>query len=151
MRSVVCSLIAVFTVSIVGAQPPSVPDTPAGSVGKQVDPWFKKKEKPKNTTIRDLSGAVLTPDRQPVAGALVRLRDTSTGNTRDMIADAKGVYKFTGLKRDLIYQVSAEYKGSKSNTRSLTPFDERDEPILDLTMAPAQAASKNPPPKESKK
>jgi len=151
MRIVSSLLFALSVLPVGWAQPPATPDASAGTAGRKSDALFTKKDKNKDRSIRDLVGLVLNPDRQPVPGALVRLRETNTGTSREMVTDAKGMYRFSGLKRDLIFQVSAEFKGRKTNMRSLTPFDERDEPNLDLTLAPAQPAPKNAPAKESKK
>jgi hypothetical protein len=130
------------------AQPPPVPGSPtSGTTATKEDPWFTKKAKKRDKSIRDLTGTVYGPDNKRLNGALVRLSDTQTGESIDFITLKEGAYRFEDTKRDHIYKIYAEYKGVKSDTRSLTPFDERDEPNLNLNLVPPKPSAKAAPAK----
>jgi hypothetical protein len=97
---------------------------------------FKKNPKDRDGKLRTLVGVVTLPDNAHVQGAVVRISNQRTGEVRAFITQADGKYRFEGLEREINFAVYAELKGAKSRTRSLTPFDSRDDPIINLTIEP---------------
>ena len=126
--------------------PSTQPQAPAPN-----PPFFKKSAKPKDTSHRILTGVVHLPDNSPAQGAVVRLHSQRNDETLAYITQADGKYRFEGLERETVFTLFAEYKGMKSRTRSLTPFDARDDPVIDLALEPAESAKDNTKDKEKKK
>lgn len=120
---------------------------------KQTEPdsrLFKKTPKGRDTSQRTLIGVVLLPDNTHVQGAVVRISNQRTGETRAFITQADGKYRFDSLEREVIYTLYAEHKSVKSRTRSLTPFDSRDDPVINLIIEP-KADDKKEDKKDEKK
>ena len=115
----------------------TAPSSPPPLPPQQPTPYFKKPPKAKDVSHRILVGTVRLPDTKEAQGAVVRLSNQRTGETKAFITQADGKFRFEGLDRETIFYVLAEYKGMKSRTRSLTPFDSRDDPIIDLALVSA--------------
>src|SRR5258708_37517031 len=92
-----------------------------------------KKEK-EDPTIRGLQGQVTDADDKPVTGAVVQLKDMRTLQVRSFITQDGGAYHFSGLKADNDYQVKADYNGASSSARTLSVFDSRRAPIVNLKL-----------------
>jgi hypothetical protein len=152
MRMIVAVFLAVAA-NFVAAQPPPVPGSPvAGTTGTKEDPWFKKKAKKPDKSIRDLTGTVYDSKNNRIAGAVVRLTDTETGEGQEMTTAKDGSYRFEDTKRETTYKVTAQFNSLQATPRSLTPYDTRNEPNLNLTLeAPKPAPKAAPPKKEAKK
>lgn len=59
----------------------------------------------------------------PIAGAIVLLKDTKTLQVRSYIAQADGSYRFFGLSTDVNYQVRAQANGFTSKTKTVGVFN----------------------------
>ena len=71
---------------VVVAQPPPVPGSPtSGTAAKKEDPWFTKKGKKPDNSIRNLTGTVYDSKNNRVAGAVVRLTDTESGEGQEAV------------------------------------------------------------------
>jgi hypothetical protein len=92
-----------------------------------------RKEK-EDTNTRSLQGTVTGPDDAPIAGAVVQLKDMRTLQVRSYITQEGGTYHFSGLKADTDYQVKADYNGASSPTRTLSVFDTRRAPVVNLKL-----------------
>lgn len=92
-----------------------------------------KKEK-EDTSTRSLQGQVTDPDDKPVAGAVVQLKDMRSLQVRSFITQDGGAFHFSGLKADADYQVKADYNGASSATRTLSVFDNRRTPVVNLKL-----------------
>ena len=97
----------------------------AGPVSAQ-----KKKDEDANT--RSVQGLVTDSQGAPIASAVVQLKDTKTLQIRSFITSQDGNYHFSGLKTDTDYQLKADNKDETSGWRTLTVFDSRKEPIVNL-------------------
>ena|SRR5437016_897024 len=93
----------------------------------------QKKEK-EDTTTRALQGTVTDPEDKPVVGAVVQLKDMRTLQVRSFITQDGGSYHFSGLKADTDYQVKADYNGVSSGARTLSLFDSRRTPVVNLKL-----------------
>jgi Carboxypeptidase regulatory-like domain len=87
-----------------------------------------KKEKQQG---RLLFGKVLDQQDNPVAGAIVYLTNTRTHAVKTYIVSQEGTYRFPGLST-VDYEVYAQYNGHKSDTKSVSQFDDRSQVYIDL-------------------
>jgi hypothetical protein len=90
---------------------------------------FDKKDK---TVGRLLFGKVLDPQDNPLADAIVYVTNTRTRAVKTYIVGADGTYRFPALSTAVDYEVYAQYKGRKSETKSVSQFDDRSQVYLDL-------------------
>ena len=88
-----------------------------------------KKEKPSG---RLLFGKVLDPQDNPVADSVVYLTNTRTKAVKTYIVGADGTYRFPALSTAVDYEVYAQFKGHKSDAKSVSQFDDRPQVYLVL-------------------
>ena len=91
-----------------------------------------KKEK---TVGRLLFGKVLDPQDNPLPDAVVYVTNTRTRAVKTYIVGADGAYRFPALSTAVDYEVYAQYKGRKRDTKSVSQFDERSQVYLDLKVS----------------
>ena len=90
-------------------------------------------EKDPNANLRILVGQVMNSDTSaPLPEAIVYLKNSSTQSVHTYIADKQGNYRFTNLSPDVDYQVYADYQGHKSDPKTLSQFDSRKNPTINL-------------------
>jgi len=89
------------------------------------------RKSPRSTT-RTLTGNVLDKSDQPVADAIVYLKNTKTLTVRTYIAQKDGSYRFPEISNNVDYEVYAQRNGKKSNTKVLSQFDDRAQPHINL-------------------
>jgi enolase len=87
-----------------------------------------KKDKPQG---RLLLGKVLDPQDNPVVGAIVYVTNMRNHAVKTYIVGQEGTYRFPGLST-VDYEVYAQYNGHKSDTKSVSQFDDRSEVYVDL-------------------
>jgi hypothetical protein len=80
---------------------------------------------------RLLSGKVLDPQDNPVVGSIVYLTNTRTHAVKTYIVGQDGTYRFPGLST-VDYEVYAQYNNHKSDTKSVSQFDDRSQVYIDL-------------------
>jgi hypothetical protein len=85
----------------------------------------------KNQQGRLLSGKVLDPQDNPVVSAIVYLTNTRTHAVKTYIVGQDGTYRFPGLS-NADYEVYAQYNNHKSDTKSVSQFDDRSQVYIDL-------------------
>jgi hypothetical protein len=90
---------------------------------------FDKKDK---AVGRLLFGKVLDPQDNPLADAVVYVTNTRTRAVKTYIVGSDGTYRFPALSNAVDYEVYAQYKGHKSDTKSVSQFDDRSQVYLDL-------------------
>lgn len=90
---------------------------------------FQKKEK---AVGRLLFGKVLDREDNPLKDAVVYVTNTRTRAVKTYIVGADGTYRFPALSTAIDYEVYAQYNGHKSDTKSVSQFDERPQVYLDL-------------------
>jgi hypothetical protein len=88
-----------------------------------------KKEK---TVGRLLSGKVLDHQDNPLPNAVVYLTNTRTRAVKTYIVGEDGTYRFPALLNAVDYEVYAQYKGHKSDPKSVSQFDDRSQVYIDL-------------------
>ena len=85
-------------------------------------------------TTRTLTGSVLDKSDQPVANAVVYLKNTKTLGVKTYIAQKDGSYRFPELSNNIDYEVYAQQNGKKSDTKVLSQFDDRAQPRINLRL-----------------
>jgi protocatechuate 3,4-dioxygenase beta subunit len=82
--------------------------------------------------LKNVTGQVLDRSDHPLENAIVYLQDSRTMAVKTFITDGTGAYRFHGLNPNTDYQVHAEYKGQKSDTKTVSAFDSRTNLTLHL-------------------
>ena len=99
-------------------------------------------EAPKKApTTRSLTGVVLSQSDSPLAHAVVYLKDTRSLRVKTYIANQDGSYQFNGLAPNQDYQIYAEFNGDRSGTKTLSSFDSRPNPTLNIHIQVKKAGS----------
>jgi hypothetical protein len=89
-------------------------------------------DKKDKTVGRLLFGKVLDPQDNPLPDAVVYVTNTRTRAVKTYIVGPDGTYRFPALSTAVEYEVYAQYKGRKSDTKSVSQFDDRSQVYLDL-------------------
>lgn len=96
----------------------------AVSFALSLEPQFGRSKDPQDRT-RTLTGRVFDRQDQPLAKAVVYLKNTKTLVVKTYIADSDGSYHFPALSPNVDYEVYAEHNGARSDTKTLSAFDNR--------------------------
>jgi hypothetical protein len=88
------------------------------------------KKNPSNGRL--VYGKVLDPQDNPLPDAVVYLTNTRTRSVKTYIVSSDGTYRFPALSAAIDYEIYAQYKGHKSDTKSVSQFDDRSEVYIDL-------------------
>ncbi len=89
-------------------------------------------EKDKGASGRLLVGKVLDHSDNPVPNAVVYLTNTRTRAVKTYIVGQDGGYRFPALSPNIDYEVYAQISGRKSDTKSVSQFDNRSQVYIDL-------------------
>jgi len=81
---------------------------------------------------RVLTGVVMDKNDQPIPNAVVYLKNEKTLNVRSFFAQKDGTYRFPQLERNVDYEVYAELDGKRSDTKTVSQFDDRNAPHVNL-------------------
>jgi hypothetical protein len=81
---------------------------------------------------RLLSGKVLDPQDNPLPDAVVYVTNTRTRAVKTYIVGSDGAYRFPALSTSVDYEVYAQYKGHRSDTKSVSQFDDRSQVYINL-------------------
>lgn len=103
----------------------------------------QKKDKPRDRTIRNVSGVVTLPDGSPAGGAVVQLKNLKTLQVRSYITREDGKYEFQNLSTSIDYELSATYHDLESRKRTLSVFDTRLDAVVNLKLEPKKEQSKS--------
>ncbi len=82
--------------------------------------------------LRTLSGRVVGMQDQPLGKAVVYLKNTRTLAIKTYITEPDGSYRFTALSPNVDYEVYAESQGARSDTKTLSSFDNRKQATITL-------------------
>jgi len=104
---------------------------PLGALGSHDDDNKEKPDK-KSASERPVSGIVTDADGKPIVGAVVHLLNIRTQKIDTLITREKGEYQFTGLSKDVNYQLTAVLKDHSSEPHTLSMYDPRPKPIVNL-------------------
>jgi len=81
---------------------------------------------------RTVRGTVVDKQENPIASAIVHLKNTRTMDVRTYITDESGAFRFSGLDPNVDYELHAEHNDLTSNTRTISSFDTRKEITVPL-------------------
>ena len=93
-------------------------------------------DKKDKTVGRLLFGKVLDPQDNPLPDAVVYVTNTRNHSVKTYIVGPDGTYRFPALSTAVDYEVYAQYKGKKSDVKSVGQFDDRSQVYLDLRVDP---------------
>lgn len=93
-----------------------------------------RKEKREAAAERVVQGTVFDANDKPVDGAVVQLKDSRTRQVRSFITQSEGAYHFAGLKIDNDYDLKADHSGATSGWKTLSVFDTRKNPVINLKL-----------------
>ena len=99
---------------------------PLGGTSSEPSP---KKTRP---TSKLLNGTVTDNSDKPIAGAVVYLKNMKTLAVKSFFADKAGSYRFPQLALNTDYEVYAEKDGKKSGVKTISQFDDRFTPTINL-------------------
>jgi hypothetical protein len=89
-------------------------------------------QKKDRSSGRLLLGKVLDAQDNPLPDAIVYLTNTRTRTVKTYIVGPDGSYRFPALSSAIDFEVYAQYKAHKSDTKSVSQFDDRSQVYLDL-------------------
>lgn len=108
---------------------------PQPSLGNWVP---EKKAKPRDPNIRALKGQISLPDGEPAEGAVVKIKNLKTLQVRSYITQKDGKYQFQNLSTNVDYEVKSDFKDMSSPSKTLSVFDSRLDPVLNLKLEPSK-------------
>src|SRR5580698_3612232 len=82
------------------------------------------KDKDDKVVGRMLTGKVLDKRDNPVVDAVVYLSNTRTRAVKTYIVGPDGTYRFPDLATNVDFEIYAQYKGQKSDTKAVSQFDD---------------------------
>lgn len=83
---------------------------------------------------RSVHGTVMNAVNQPIAQAIVYLKEVGTKSVHTVITNGQGDYSFYDLKPNTSYEVYAVWKGHKSQSRTDSQYNSQTKVRLDLTI-----------------
>ena len=81
---------------------------------------------------RLLFGKVLDPQDNPIPDAVIYVTNTRNRTVKTYIAGPDGAFRFPALSEAVDYEVYAQFKNHKSDTKSVSQFDDRPQVYLVL-------------------
>lgn len=93
-----------------------------------------REERRAEANSRNVQGLVTGADDQPVAGAVVQIKDMRTLQVRSFITQSDGAYHFSGIRTDIDYQVTAKAGEATAGPRTLSIFDTRRDAVMNLKL-----------------
>ena len=82
--------------------------------------------------MKTVRGTVVDKDENPLASAIVHLKNTRSMAIRTYITDTNGTFRFSGLDPNVDYDLHAEHGNLTSNNRTISSFDSRKEIVVPL-------------------
>jgi hypothetical protein len=81
---------------------------------------------------KNVQGHVLGAQGKAINGAIVYLKNSSSGDIKTYISTDSGFYQFVDLSANTDYTVWAAWQGKKSSTKTVSSFDTRKKIYIDL-------------------
>jgi hypothetical protein len=96
----------------------------------------RDRDRGQDSNTRSVQGVVRDPADNLVEGAVVQLKNTKTLQVRSFITQQDGNYHFHGLSTNVDYELKAEHGGRASDVKTLSTFDTRGKPVINLKLEP---------------
>jgi Carboxypeptidase regulatory-like domain len=93
---------------------------------------FAEPSAQKGDNSRVLMGRVTDRQDAPLPNAVVYLTNTRTRAVKTYIVGQDGSYRFPSLSPNIDYEVYAQYNGHKSDTKTVSQFDNRPQVNINL-------------------
>ncbi len=90
--------------------------------------------------LRTVHGTVIDTAENPVASAIVYLKNMKTQDVKTYITREDGLYRFSGLDPNVDYQIYAEHNGMVSSTREVSSYDSRRDIDFQLKLSHKKAS-----------
>lgn len=87
-----------------------------------------------DTATRSVQGIVSDAGGNPVAGAIVQLKDTKSLQIRSYRTGADGAYHFAGLSTNTEYELEARHEDASSSKKTLSVFNTRKAVTINLKL-----------------
>jgi hypothetical protein len=100
-----------------------------------------RKQKAEEGRKRSLEGLVTDANEQVIVGAVVKLKDMKTLSVRSFITKDDGKYHFYGLSPNNDYEVWADFSGMMCKPKTLSVYDSRKKPNMDLKLEKVEKKS----------
>jgi hypothetical protein len=84
---------------------------------------------------RTVDGKVVSKAEAVLAGSVVYLKDTKSLSVKTYICDEEGHFHFGALSQNTDYELWATSNGVKSNTKSISSFDDKNSYYFVLTVS----------------
>jgi hypothetical protein len=92
----------------------------------------------RSTAQRVVQGKVTDKSDTALKGVIVYLKDTHSLAVKSNITDENGAYRFGQLSQNNDYELWAESNGKKSNTKTISSFDSKNEFFINLKIDTAK-------------
>ncbi len=103
----------------------------------------ENKEKPKkDSPYRVIQGVVKDQADNPLAGAIVQLKDTKTSKILNFPTKEDGRFAFRDLSMDINYELMAKRGDTATPVKKVTMYDTRKDVTINFTLQPAANAAK---------
>lgn len=89
-------------------------------------------------TTRTIQGVVKDAAENPVAGAIVQLKNTKTSKLVDFITKDDGKYAFRELSLDIEYDLFAKRGDLTTPVKKASPYDSRHDITLNFKLEPPE-------------
>ncbi|HYL77086.1 MAG TPA: carboxypeptidase-like regulatory domain-containing protein [Bryobacteraceae bacterium] len=87
-----------------------------------------------DSNTRSVQGIVTDAANNPVAGAVVQLKDIKTLGIRSFRTESDGSYHFAGLSTNEEYELKADHDGATSGKKTLTVFNSQKTATINLKL-----------------
>ncbi len=88
----------------------------------------------KDQRTRSVQGIVTDAGENPLAKAVVQLKNLKTLQVKSFYTDEQGGYRFHGLDPDQDYELKAEFGNASSGPKKVTSFDSRREVVINFKL-----------------
>ena len=95
-------------------------------------PLEAQRGKDKDRPERSIQGLVTDAQENPIAKAVVQLKNPRNLQVKSFYTDENGRYRFFGLDPNQDYELRAEYNGVSAGPRTVSSFDSRKEVNVSL-------------------
>lgn len=93
-------------------------------------PQFGQRQKGDNTRL--LTGKVMDHNDNALPDAVVYLTNTRSHAVKTYIVGPDGSFRFPSLQPNIDYEVYAQYKGRKSDSKTVSQFDDHQQVAINL-------------------
>jgi len=87
-----------------------------------------------DSTTRSVQGTVTDASGNPVAQAVVQLKNAKTLDIRSFITGADGAFHFAGLKTSDSYDLKATHDGASSGSKTVSEFSSKKVAVVNLKL-----------------